>query len=73
MNLSKFIELFNLEIQKENNFLIFLITGNKPLISEIILSETIIKQITIKTNNKIRSNILDIFSKKDDELIFFTN
>jgi len=71
MNLSKFIEYFNLEIEKKNNFLIFLITGNKPLVSEIILSETIIKQISIKNNNKIRSNILDILNNKDDELIFF--
>lgn len=71
LNLSKFIELFNLEIEKKKNFLIFLITGNKPLVSEIILSETIIKQITAKNDNKIRSNILDILSNKDDELIFF--
>ena len=55
--LSKFIELFNLEIEKKENFLIFLITGNKPLVSEIILSETIKKQIAAKNGNKIRSNI----------------
>jgi len=67
LNLSKFIEVFNLEIKKKKNFLIFLITGNKPLVSEIILSETIIKQITAKTDNKIRSNILDILNNKDDE------
>jgi len=71
MNLSKFIELFNLEVKKKNNFLIFLITGNKPLVSEIILSETIIKQIEDRNENKIRSNIQDILNKKDDELIFF--
>lgn len=71
LNLSKFIELFNIEIEKKNNFLIFLITGNKQLVSEIILSETIIKQIGAKADNKIRSNILDILNKKDDELIFF--
>ena len=70
--LSKFIEFFNLEIEKKKNFLIFLITGNKPLVSEIILSETIIKQIAAKNGNKIRSNILDILNdKKDEELIFF--
>jgi hypothetical protein len=71
LNLSKFIELFNLEIENKKNFLIFLITGNKPLVSEIILSETIIKQIAAKTDNKIRSNILDILNNKDDELVFF--
>ena len=71
MTLSKFIELFNLEVKKKNNFLIFLITGNKPLVSEIILSETIIKQIKDRNENKIRSNIQDILNKKDDELIFF--
>ena len=71
LNLSKFIEVFNLEIEKKKNFLIFLITGNKPLVSEIILSETIIKQITAKTDNKVRSNILDILNNKDDELLFF--
>jgi hypothetical protein len=71
MTLSKFIELFNLEVKKKNNFLIFLITGNKPLVSEIILSETIIKQIEDRNENKIRSNIQDILNKKDDELIFF--
>lgn len=71
LNLSKFIELFNIEIEKKKNFLIFLITGNKQLVSEIILSETIIKQIRVKTDNKIRSTILDILNNKDDELIFF--
>ena len=71
LNLSKFIELFNIEIEKKNNFLIFLITKNKQLVYEIILSETIIKQIGAKADNKIRSNILDILNKKDDELIFF--
>jgi hypothetical protein len=69
--LSKFIELFNLEIEKKKNFLIFLITGNKPLVSEIILSETIKKQIAAKNGNKIRSNIRDILNDKDEELIFF--
>ena len=71
MTLSKFIELFNLEVKKKNNFLIFLITGNKPLVSEIILSETIMKQIEDQNENKIRSNILDLLNKKDDKLIFF--
>lgn len=71
LNLSKFIELFNIEIEKKKNFLIFLITGNKQLVSEIILSETIIKQIRAEADNKIRSNILDILNNKDDELIFF--
>ena len=52
--LSKFIELFNLEIEKKKNFLIFLITGNKPLVSEIILSETIKKQIAAKNGNKMQ-------------------
>lgn len=71
LNLSKFIDHFNIEIGKKKNFLIFLITGNKQLVSEIILSETIIKQIRAKADNKIRSNILDILNNKDDELIFF--
>jgi hypothetical protein len=58
-------------LKKKKNFLIFLITGNKPLVSEIILSETIKKQIAAKNGNKIRSNIRDILNDKDEELIFF--
>lgn len=71
MNLSKFIEFFNLEIEKKNNFLIFLITGNKPLVSEIILSETVKNQIFKQSNEYKRPKIFDVLIKYKEELIFF--
>jgi len=71
MDLSKFIELFNLEIEKKKSFIIFLITGNKPLASEIILSETVKNQILKLNNEYKRSKIFDVLGKNEEGVIFF--
>ena len=70
-NLRSFVENINREIQTKKNFLQFIVTGNKPVLSELILSELIKELLREKDRNLIRLGVLDHVQTNSENKIFF--
>ena len=70
-NLRTFIENINKETQIKKNFLQFIVTGNKPVLSELILSELIKELLKEKDGNLIRLDVLDHVQTNSENKIFF--
>ena len=58
-NLRSFVQNISKETQLKKNFLQFIVTGNKPVLSELILSELIKELLREKDRNLIRLGVLD--------------
>jgi len=70
-NLRSFVENINREVQTKKNFLQFIVTGNKPVLSELILSELIKELLREKDRNLIRLGVLDHVQTNSENKIFF--
>ena len=70
-NLRSFVENINREVQTKKNFLQFIVTGNKPVLSELILSELIKELLREKDRNLIRLDVLDHVQTNSENKIFF--
>ena len=69
--LRTFVEDFEKETHNKKNFLQFLVTSNKAILSELILSELINKSLEEKDKNQIRFNILDLIKTNSENKIYF--
>ena len=70
-NLRSFAINISKETQSKKNFLQFIITGNKPVLSELILSEIIKELLKEKDENLIRLDVLDHVQTNSENKIFF--
>ena len=70
-DLRAFVENVTNKIRENKKFLQFIITNNKPLLSEIILSELLNNQFKNKSKNIIRSSITDQLKTYNEKKIFF--
>ena len=70
-NLRSFAKNISKETQSKKNFLQFIITGNKPVLSELILSEIIKELLKEKDENLIRLDVLDHVQTNSENKIFF--
>ena len=61
-NVSTFVDNFYREIKKDKKFLAFIVTGNKPILSEVLLSQLINKQLNEKISEVSK---IDILKKKN--------
>lgn len=66
-----FVEDLKSETHIKKNFLQFLVTSNKPILSELILSELINKLLEEKNKNQIRFDILDLVKTNSENKIYF--
>ena len=57
-DLSFFINNFYKESKKNKKFLVFVVTGNKPILSEVMLSHLINKQLEDRFNQNLKISIL---------------
>ena len=55
----------------KKNFLQFLVTSNKAILTELILSELINKSLEEKNKNQIRFDILDLIKTNSENKIYF--
>ena len=69
--LRTFVKDLEKETHKKKNFLQFLVTSNKPILSELILSELINRSLEEKNVNQIRFNILDLIKTNSENKIYF--
>ena len=69
--LRTFVDDIEKETHNKKNFLQFLVTSNKAILSELILSELINKSLEEKKRNQIKFNILDIIKKNSENKIYF--
>ena len=69
-DVSFFANNFYNELKNKKKFLAFVITGNKPILSEVLLAHLINKQLEDKFNQNIKTNILHIMSCPLDFLFF---
>lgn len=70
-NLRSFVQNISKETQLKKNFLQFIVTGNKPVLSELILSELIKELLREKDRNLIRLDVLDHVQTNSENKIFF--
>ena len=70
-DLSEFAENIIDKSQKNQRFLQFLITNNKPILTEIILSELLNSQLNQKYKNLIKLSPLDHIKTSGENKIFF--
>ena len=70
-NVSTFVDYFYREIKKEKNFLAFIVTGNKPILSEVLLSQLINKQLNEKINQVSKIDILEQIQDSKQKKLFF--
>lgn len=70
-NLRSFVKNISKETQSKKNFLQFIVTGNKPVLSELILSELIKELLREKDRNLIRLGVLDHVQTNSENKIFF--
>ena len=70
-NLRSFVKNISKETQSKKNFLQFIVTGNKPVLSELILSEFIKELLREKDRNLIRLDVLDHVQTNSENKIFF--
>jgi hypothetical protein len=69
--LRTFVNDIEKETHNKKNFLQFLVTSNKAILSELILSELINKSLEEKDKNQIRFNILDLIKTNSENKIYF--
>ena len=69
--LRTFVKDLEKETHKKKNFLQFLVTSNKPILSELILSELLNSQLNEKSNNIIKLSALDHLKTSGEKKIFF--
>jgi len=69
--LRTFVEDFEKETHNKKNFLQFLVTSNKAILTELILSELINKSLEEKNKNQIRFDILDLIKTNSENKIYF--
>ena len=70
-SLKKFASNITNQINKNNKFIQFIITNNKPVLSEIILSELLNCQLFEKSKTLIRLSALDHIKTAGEKKIFF--
>ncbi len=69
--LRTFVENFSSKLDKNNNFLQFIITNNKPVLTEIILAEILNCDLEKKSKNIIKLSIFDHIKTFSENKIFF--
>ena len=70
-NLRVFVENVNDNSRENKKFLQFIITNNKPLLSELILSEFLNNQLKEKSKNIIKLSAIDHVETSGENKIFF--
>lgn len=70
-NLRVFVENVNDNSRENKKFLQFIITNNKPLLSELILSEFLNNQLKEKSKNIIKLSAIDHVKTSGENKIFF--
>ena len=70
-DVSFFANNFYKELKNKKKFLAFVITGNKPILSEVLLAHLINKQLEDKFNQNIKTNILEEIQKNDKKNLYF--
>lgn len=71
LSLKKLSSNINDQIKKHKKFLQFIITNNKPVLTELILSELLNSQLNEKSNNIIKLSALDHLKTSGEKKIFF--
>ena len=69
--LRTFVENFSSKLDKNNNFLQFIITNNKPVLTEIILAEILNCDLEKKSKNIIKLSAFDHIKTFSENKIFF--
>ena len=70
-DLRAFVENVTNKIKENKKFLQFIITNNKPLLSELILSEFLNNQFKVKSKNIIKLSAIDHAKTSGENKIFF--
>ena len=70
-DLRAFVENVTNKIKENKKFLQFIITNNKPLLSELILSEFLNNQFKVKSKNIIKLSATDHAKTSGENKIFF--
>mgnify|MGYP000211957049 FL=1 len=70
-SLGVFVENVTNKIKENKKFLQFIITNNKPLLSELILSEFLNNQFKVKSKNIIKLSAIDHAKTSGENKIFF--
>jgi len=70
-DISFFVNNFYNKIKINKKFLAFIVTGNKPILTEVLLSHLINKQLEDKFNQNLKISILEKIQKNNQKNLYF--